>query len=94
MVLFKDFTAFFFNSCETIHIMNILGGGISYLEPKGKELSQVFFCCCCKTIKMVLNLLFGVTGARFTAGLVKVPRTVFSLHERAMPSEPVKTSNT
>ena len=43
MLLLKDFTAFFFNSCETIHVMNILGGGRSYLEPKGKELSQVFF---------------------------------------------------
>ena len=43
MLLLKDFTAFFFYSCETIHVMNILGGGRSYLEPKGKELSQVFF---------------------------------------------------
>ena len=43
MLLLKDFTAFFFNSRETIHVMNILGGGRSYLEPKGKELSQVFF---------------------------------------------------
>ena len=43
MLLLKDFTAFFFNSCETIYVMNILGGGRSYLEPKGKELSQVFF---------------------------------------------------
>ena len=42
MLLLKDFAAFFFNSCETIHVMNILGGGRSYLEPKGKELSQVF----------------------------------------------------
>ena len=39
MLLLKDFTAFFFNSCETNHVMNILGGGRSYLEPKGKELS-------------------------------------------------------
>ena len=64
MLLIKDFTAFFFNSCETIHVMNILGGGRSYLEPKGKELSQVFCCCCCcKTIKVVLNLLFlGLRG--------------------------------
>ena len=43
MLLLKVFTAFFYNYCETIHVMNSLGGGRSYLEPKGKELSQVFF---------------------------------------------------
>ena len=37
---------------------------------------------------------FGDTRASFTAGLVKVPRAVFSLHERAIPSESVKTSST
>ena len=66
MLLLKDFTAFFFNSCETIHVMNILGGRRSYLEPKGKELSQVFFCCCCcNTIIVVLNLLFWGYEGKF-----------------------------
>ena len=42
MLLLKNFTAFFFNSCETIHVMNILEGGRSYLEPKGQLLPLRF----------------------------------------------------
>ena len=48
MLLLKDFTAFFFNSCETIHVMNkdieIKSGGSSVFFRHFQKTSNLRCC--------------------------------------------------
>ena len=73
-----------------MHAMNTLVGG-KFFRTEGEVFEPSFFVKEAQ-LKWSSFSFFGGTRASCTAGLVKEPKAIFSLNERAMPFETVTPS--